>query len=349
MRSLILICVLLFISSPLQAQEQPPASVVVSKVVRETIAETQSVIGTLFYDRTSDVSTEVTGLVHEVLVRKGDHVKEGDVLVRLDTRLLDSDISLKKTRIAQNDLRMQNTEKNFKRLQTLYKESGVSEKDYDDALFTFQDAKLEKQARQEELNNLLIKKERSVIYAPFNGVILTKDVDSGAWLQQGKKLVSLGSSDDLFVRAPIGESLLRYLKKGQELSVTLNAFEREVAGVVEDIDPVADIKTKTIFVKIRIPAQPIIAANMSATVHLPSSAEKELSIIPRAAVIKFQGKDFIYSVKDNKAAIIPVHIVSFMGKQVGVDSPHIVAGMPVVIEGNERLRPDQAVRITGEK
>ncbi len=143
MRSLILICVLLFISSPLQAQEQPPASVVVSKVVRETIAETQSVIGTLFYDRTSDVSTEVTGLVHEVLVRKGDHVKEGDVLVRLDTRLLDSDISLKKTRIAQNDLRMQNTEKNFKRLQTLYKESGVSEKDYDDALFTFQDAKLE--------------------------------------------------------------------------------------------------------------------------------------------------------------------------------------------------------------
>jgi len=111
MRSLILICVLLFISSPLQAQEQPPASVVVSKVVRETIAETQSVIGTLFYDRTSDVSTEVTGLVHEVLVRKGDHVKEGDVLVRLDTRLLDSDISLKKTRIAQNDLRMQNTEK----------------------------------------------------------------------------------------------------------------------------------------------------------------------------------------------------------------------------------------------
>lgn len=349
MRSLIIFCVLLFISVPLQAQEQPPASVVVGKVVRETIAETQSVIGTLFYDRTSDVSTEVTGLVQEVLVRKGDRVKEGDVLVRLDTRLLDSDISLKKTRIAQNDLLMQNTEKNFKRLETLYKESGVSEKDYDDALFTFQDAKLEKQARQEELANLLIKKERSVIYAPFNGVILTKDVDSGSWLQQGKKLVSLGSSDDLFVRAPIGESLLRYLKKGQHLLVTLNAFEREVAGVVEDIDPVADIKTKTIFVKIRIPVQEVIAANMSATVHLPASADKELSIIPRAAVIKFQGKDFIYTIKDDKAAIIPIHIVSFMGEKVGVDSPHIVAGMVIVIEGNERLRPDQAVKITGEK
>ncbi len=66
-------------------------------------------------------------------------------------------------------------------------------------------------------------------------------------------------------------------------------------------------------------------------------------------MIKFQGSDFIYSIKDDKAAIMPVHIVSFMGDKVGVDSPHITAGMVVVIEGNERLRPDQAVRVTGEK
>jgi len=340
-----------FFSLPvlLQAQEPPPASVVTTKVVRETIAETQSVIGILSYDRTSEVSTDVTGLVQEVLVKEGDHVQKGDVLVRLDTKLLDSDISLKKTRIAQNDLLQQNTEKNFKRLQALYEESGVSEKDYDDALYTFQDAKLEKQARQEELANLLIKKERSVIRAPFNGVILTKEVDSGAWVQQGKMLVSLGSSDDLFIRAPIGESLLRYLKKGQVLTVILNAFDGEIEGVVEDIDPVADVKTKNIFVKIRIPAQKIVAANMSATVHLPSSREKELSIIPRAALIKFQGKDFIYTVKEDKAAILPVNIVAFMGDRIGVDNPYIVADMPVVIEGNERLRPDQAVQVAGEK
>ena len=349
MRFLPLFFILFLSVSSLQAMEQPPASVVVSQVVKETVAETQSVIGTLFYNRTSEVSSEVTGLVEKVLVEKGDQVQEGDILVRLDTKLLDSDIALKKTRISQNELRMENTRKHFNRLEALYKESGVSEKDYDDALFTFQDAQLEKQAREQELANLLIKKERSVIRAPFNGIILSKGVDTGAWVQQGKKLVAVGSSDDLFVRAPIGESMLRYLQKGKELSVTLNAFEREVQGVVEAIDPMADVKTKTIFVKIRIPAQEIVAENMSATVQLPASTKKELSIIPRVAVIKFQGKDFIYTIKDDKAAIVPVHIVAFMGEKVGVDSPHIVAGMPVVIEGNERLRPDQPVRVTGEK
>lgn len=347
----LLLAFLTLFSTPLllHAQEPPPASVVTTKVIRETIAETQSVIGILVYDRTSEVSTEVTGLVEEVLVKEGDQVQKGDVLVRLDTKLLDSDIALKKTRIAQNELRQQNTEKNFKRLEALYKESGVSEKDFDDALYTFQDAKLEKQARQEELAGLLIKRERSVIRAPFNGVILTKEVDSGAWVQQGKMLVSLGSSDDLFIRAPIGESLLRYLQKGQPLSVTLNAFESKIEGVIEDIDPVADVKTKNIFVKIRIPAQKTVAANMSATVHLPAGPKKDLSIIPRSALIKFQGKDFIYSVKEEKAAILPVHIVAFLGDRVGVDNPYIVPGMPVVIEGNERLRPDQPVRVTGEK
>ncbi len=144
--------------TPLYAQEQPPASVVITKVNSEKVSQTQSVIGIVYYDRISEVSTEVTGLVQTVLAQKGSHVRQGDALVRLDTEMLDNEIALKKTHIAQNDLLLKNTGKNFKRLETLYKESGVSEKDYDDALFTFQNARLEKQARQEELANLLIKR-----------------------------------------------------------------------------------------------------------------------------------------------------------------------------------------------
>lgn len=349
MRPVFIFLILFSLVTPLHAQEQPPASVVITQVKSQKVSQTQSVIGILYYDRISEVSTEVTGIVQTVLAQQGSHVQKDDILVQLDTEMLDNEILLKKTHIAQNELLLQNTKKNFGRLESLYKESGVSEKDYDDAFFTFQNAKLAKQARQEELATLLIKKKRSEIRAPFDGIILTKDVDSGAWVQQGKQLVSIGSSNDLFVRAPIGEGLLRYLKKDQQIAVTLNAFEKEVQGVVEDIDPVADVKTKNVFVKIRIPAQKIIAANMSATVHLPASTEKELCIIPRAALIKFQGKDFIYTIKDDKASILPVHIVAFLGEKIGVASGPIMPGMPVVIEGNERLRPDQPVQVTGEQ
>jgi multidrug efflux pump subunit AcrA (membrane-fusion protein) len=73
-----------------------------------------------------------------------------------------------------------------------------------------------------------------------------------------------------------------------------------------------------------------------------------LSIIDRAALIKFQGKDFVYTIKEGKAAILPVNIVAFLGDKVGVDNPYIVPGMNLVVEGNERLRPDQPVVVAGE-
>ncbi len=333
----------------LAADGPPPAGVVVSKVIQQDVSQNRSVIGVLYYERTSDISTEVSGLVETVQVSQGDHVKQGDPLVVLNTEILDQEIALTETRIEQAQLRIRNTKKNFRRLEKIYKQAGVSEKDFDDAEYAFQDAQKEKQANEGTLKKLLIQKRRSVISAPFAGIILEKYVDSGAWVQQGKQLVSLGSSEDLFVRAPIAENMLQFVEMGATVPVSVTAFGQETTGTVIDIDPVADMKTKNIFLKVKIDPLPLMAQNMSATVYVPASLKQTLQILPRAALVKFQGKDFIYTIKEGKAAILPVHIVTFMGESVAVDNPYIVPGMPVVVEGNERLRPDQPVTITGEK
>lgn len=331
------------------AQGPPPARVVVSKVTEEEVSQTRSVIGILYYERTSEISTEVAGLVELVRVNQGDHVQAGDVLVELNTEILDQEIVLTRTRIAQAELRINNTRKNFKRLENLFENQGVSEKDFDDALYTYEDAQKEKQANEDNLKKLLIQKKRSVITAPFAGVILTKNVDSGAWVQQGKQLVSLGSVNDLYVRAPISEALLRYVSMGAEVPVIITAFGEEKFGKVVDIDPVADVQTKNVFLKIKIDPLPLVAQNMSAMVHVPASPREQLRVLPRAAIIKNQGRDFIYTVKEGKASILPINVVTFLGEKVAVDNPYIVAGMEVVVEGNERLRPDQPVIIAGER
>ena len=347
-RILIAVIVIFMLCSVAGAQGPPPAKVVLGPVTKENVSTNQTVTGVIYYERVSDISTEVGGIVEFVEVGQGDHVKKGDPLVRLNTEILEREISLAKTRIEQIELRIQNTQKNFKRLERLYKSSGVSEKDYDDAQYTFQDAQKEKKIARDNLAKLLIQKRRSVISAPFDGIILTKDVDSGAWVQQGKQLVSIGSGSDLFVRAPIAEKLLQYIQLGEKVEVTLNAFNKRIEGEILGIDPVADLKTKNIFLKIKIPAMSFVAQNMSADVSVPSSSKRELSVFSRAALIKFQGKDFVYSVKEGKAAILPVHIVAFLGDRVAVDTEYIVPGMPLVVEGNERLRPDQPVVVAGE-
>ena len=141
------------------------------------------------------------------------------------------------------------------------------------------------------------------------------------------------------------ELLATCLCKRLARTVSNESVAKEVFGTLEDIDPVADMKTKNVYLKISIDPPDLVAQNMSATVSVPVSKRQTLSIINRASVIKFQGKDFVYTIKEGKAAILPVNIVAYLGDKVGVDNPYIVPGMPVVTEGNERLRPDQPVTV----
>ncbi len=337
---------LLFIGLPaFGADGPPPANVKVAPVTQEEVAQTRTVIGVLYYERISHISTELAGLVESVDVNQGDTVKLGDPLVILNTEILDKEIVFQQSKLKQIELRIANVKKNYKRLELLFGKQGVSERERDNALFEYENAQLERQATEANLQKLQIQKKRSIITAPFNGIILTKDVDSGSWVQPGKQLVSIGSSEDLYIKAPISESLLQFIEPGQQLPITINAFGRELTGTLEDIDPVADMKTKNIYLKISIEPLDLVAQNMSATISVPASKRQKLSIISRASLVKFQGKDFVYTVKDGKASILPVNIVAYLGDKVGVDNPYIAPGMMLVTEGNERLRPDQPVTV----
>lgn len=222
--SLLTICLLF---SPVAfAQEQPPAKVAVEKITKNIVAENRSYIGLLNYDRKSQVSSDVSGLVEDVLVSEGNHVKAGDPMIRLDTEILDKEIGLRKIRIEQIDLRIKLAKKNFKRLETLLSRKGTSETNYDDAVYDYQDAQSEKKSSELELEKLLIQKRKSIIKAPFDGIILAKNVETGEWVQQGKLLVSVGSTQDLIIKVPVEETILQFIKNGEEVPVRINSTLR---------------------------------------------------------------------------------------------------------------------------
>lgn len=350
MRSILLFCFLFqTIATSAAAQTPPPALVTTAPINQREVTENKGFLGLLYYERVSNISSEVTGLVKKIIVRTGDRVNKGDVLIHLNTELLEKEIMLAATRVKQLEARIRHAENNFARLQSLLKQKVTSEQKFEDAEFNVLDAQLEKQAATETLAKLQLEKKKSTITAPFTGIILQKHVDQGDWVSLGKGLLTLAASDELFVRVPVNEKMIRFIEPGEKLQVTLTAYGKNLTGILQDIAPQADARTKNIFLKIHIPAQPMIAENMSATVLVPTSKKKKLSIIPRDALIKFKGKDFVYTIKDGKASILPVNIVTWLDSEVGVDNPYLVPGMPVVVEGNERLRPDQAVTVSGDE
>ena len=71
------------------AQDPPPAKVVVALITQENIFENRPFIGRLYYDTSSQVSSEVSGLVEIVAVREGELVKKNAPMISLNTELLD--------------------------------------------------------------------------------------------------------------------------------------------------------------------------------------------------------------------------------------------------------------------
>jgi len=345
MKTVKIILILFFSMIAVSAFAQPPAKVVVAKVFEKEVSRTNQIVGVTDFDKLSGISSEISGLIEKQSVVEGTVVKKGDVLVSLNTDFIRKSIEIMKKQIEQVDIKTQNTKKNLNRYEILFKKNAASEKVYDDLSDTYKELMKEKEIIRKNMEKLDLEMKKSVIRAPFDGLILERYKSEGEWLSPGVSVCSLASVEDVFVRVAVSEELVKYIHPGEQISLTINALEKEFVGTVKIFVPVADMQSKTFQAKISIPYFKEIIKNMSATVNVPVSDKMKLKMIKRAALVRFQEKDFVYTVEDNKAKMLPVNIVAYEGEYIGVDNPHITADMPVVIDGNDRLRPDQPVEV----
>ena len=345
----VLLSALILLPSAIIAEERkpvlPPAKVVVAQIQEKMVVENTPIVGVLYFDRVSSLSTEVAGLVRSVHFREGDRVKRGGVLLTLNTDFIDKDIELVETKIEQVGVQIEKTDKDLTRFKRLYRQQAIPEREYDDVGFKRRDLVKQRDALKKQLEIARLKKAKGVIRAPFNGVILAKKAEVGNWIAPGHELCRIGSSNDVFVKVPVAEELLVYSNKGDVVDVTVNAFDKKLKGTIAGIMPVADPRTKNVMLKIRLPRMEMAVENLSATVFVPVSGRKRLKLIPRDALVTLKGKDIVYTVNDNKAVPVPIHIVSFLGEFAGIKASEIPDGAMVVVDGNERLRPEQPVEI----
>jgi len=288
-----LFLILLFPAAALAADTPkgpPPALVVMVPVQEKMVAKNTPIVGTLYFDRVSRLSTDVSGLVRAISFRLGDRVKKGDVLVRLNTDFIKKEIQLAEIRIEQMDVQIEKVEKDLKRYETLYREAAASEKAYDDLRFTGRELQEQRNTLVKKLEIEHLKKAKSVILSPFDAIVLEKYSEVGDWVSPGAVFCRLGALDDLCVKISVAEELVNYAHKGDKIRVTLNAFGKSVEGIVAGFLPVADIKTKNIYLKVKLGRISRAAENMSATVRVATSVPKKGKLVPGMPWSIFRGR-----------------------------------------------------------
>lgn len=327
------------------AQESPPALVVLDTVTEEMVAENTPVVGTLYFDQASTLAPEVAGLVESVRVRAGDRVKRGDILLTLNTDFTDQEIALVRNRIALTEIQMEKAAKDLGRFEVLLREDATSEKAYEDILYARQELEKQHNAYSLDLATARLKKSKSTLRAPYDGIILEKMVDVGTYAAPGSPCFRIGAVQELYVKVPVAEDLVRYAQPGEATDVTINALNQELPGTFEGFVPVADRMTRNILLKVKIPPPDQVVENMSATVRVAVAPPRMLKLVPRDALVKLQGQDFVYTVEEGEAVPLPVKILGYTGTKAAVASEPLQAGMQVVVDGAQRLRPDQPVKV----
>jgi RND family efflux transporter MFP subunit len=244
----------------------------------------------------------------------------------------------------------------------------VAQADYDTAEARYQRAVAASAAAQANLkgaSSALQGAEASLDYtlirAPFDGVVLTKNADVGdivsplaAAANAKAAVVTLADMGSLEVEADVSESNLGKVRVGQPCEILLDALpEVRFRGALQTIVPTADRSKGSVMVKVRFLDQDKrILPEMSAKVAF---LERELKpgegrpriAIPPAAVVKRDGKEFVFVVSGDRARQTPVTLGGKLGDMVEVVSG-IKAGDRIATKPLDRLKDNSRVK-TAEK
>jgi membrane fusion protein (multidrug efflux system) len=324
--------------------QPPPEAVTTIIAAREQWPATLSVIGTIAAVQGVTVSADLPGIVERIQFESGRAVREGDVLVVLDTRQERAQLQAVE---AQRDL----ARVDFGRMQGLLNERVVSRAEYDRATAEHRQT----EARVAETVAVI---ERKQIRAPFSGIVGIRQVDLGQYLSAGDPVVSLQSLHPIYVNFGVPQQAIGQMTLGREVRMTSGDLGGATfTGRVTAIDSIVDEATRNVQVQATLPnPEGKLRPGMFVQTEVVVGANRPVIALPASAVSYAPYGDSVFIVTDLKGPNGQtfrgvrqqfVKVEGARGDQVGVVSG-VQPGDEVVTSGVFKLRNGAAVLVNNK-
>ncbi|MCB1768870.1 MAG: efflux RND transporter periplasmic adaptor subunit [Candidatus Competibacteraceae bacterium] len=337
LKYLILCALFVFLASvvPVLAQqkERPPTPVKVAPVTRETLNVEVTAVGTLRADEAVVIRSEIAGRVATLHFREGQAVRRGEPLVTLDQEEYQAQLASSAAQLALE-------ESSYQRLQDMDRKNLTSQQNLDEAK-----ARLDTARAQQELNRVRLSK--TVIRAPFDGVIGLRQVSPGAYIKPGDDIANLESIGAMKLDFRVPEVYLARLAVGQTLAIRVDAYsDQRFDGAIYAIDPALDEETRTVLLRARLPNQGNkLRPGLFARVNLILEQRENALVAPEQAIVPVGQQIFVYRVVDGKAVTTPVKLGLRQPGQVEI-LEGLQAGDQVVTDGQLKIRDGVPVSVT---
>jgi membrane fusion protein, multidrug efflux system len=336
-----LMLLLLLASSPWTEEEEakpasagPPPGLPV-EAVEATVASASrelSAVGTLQSNESVVIATEIAGRLIEIGFTEGQKAGKGQVLLRLDPSVLAAERDRARASLVLS-------EANIKRAEVLLKDQAIAERERDEAYAQWQ---------LDEANLRLAEAQlaKTVIRAPFAGVLGLRRVSVGGYLRPGDVIVTLDDTDPIKVDFRVPEQFADMLKIGQNVELNVDAVAGGTfAGKVYAIDPQVDVNGRSLLLRARV-ANPkgVLRPGMFARVKLVLEERPDALMIPEQALVPEGVQQLVYKVVDGMVEAVPVEIGLRRKGQVEILSG-LQSGDMVITAGQIKVRPGMPVTV----
>lgn len=303
----------------------PPMPVDVADAIRDTVVVEILATGEMEAIQAIQLRPDVEGRIVEIFVREGAEVGRGAPLFKID----DAELRAQVARLeAQRDLAAQA----LARTRALVEQDAASAAELEQA---------EAQARstEAELELQQVRLERTVVRAPFAGVVGERLVSLGDYVTTSTELITLQTVDPMRASFEVPERYAVELENGQAVNFEVAALPaREFTGVVDFVDPRVRLPARTILVKARVRNdRRLLQPGMFIEARLATEVRPYAVLVPEQAVLQLDQGTFVWVIRSGGQALrrpvtLGVRRPGWAEILEGVD-----VGETVITAGMERL------------
>lgn len=321
----------------------PPAPVAVAPAVERELWPTTWVAGSVISRNDARVAAEVPGRL-EWVAEVGDYIKESQPVARIE----DTDLRLEReeylAEVDRDRARLTFLEQEVERLTRLAAQNNAAQTRLDQTRADLGVARGELATARARLRQVEEHIRRSAVAAPFSGTVVQRLARPGEWVGSGDRLVRLVDPDALEVQAMVPLSSMSYLHKGLEMA--LSSGETRDTGRLRSFVTAGDVQSRLLDLRMEFD-EPTWISGQTVRVAVPNEAPRVVVAVPRDALVLRRSGTAVYRLTDDGTAErVPVTTGIAQGGLIEVRG-EIVAGDRVIVRGNERLRPGQAVQVIG--
>ncbi len=292
----------------------------------------------------ASVKARLPGDVREVLVREGEAVQAGQVLIRMDASDYQARVDQAKGALlaarGQLDIATKTRDNN----KALLDKGFISKTAFDNAESQFDIARANVGSARGALDVAQKALADTVIRAPISGLVSSRTVQPGEKVSADNRLLDVVDLRQMEMEAAVPASDIAQVALGQEVQVKMEGLPKPFAGKVARINPATQSGSRSIMVYIQIEnPQGALRAGMFGEAQLTMAKKAGVLTVPQTAIQTDAGNTFVYAIEDGKLVQNPVSL-GMRGDDGSGSAVEIVGGLD---NGTHIVRTNLGILRTG--